>query len=375
MENTREIQTHIDGSTVELPIFDGEHVEPDSRLFQKLLGKALEQGDAGVELGEAFTRPIKAAQPIFVREVELNPAGTAHVAGMRRVQSHRYLLVEGADGQHYAGETFERGAWIGGRREPGPYKRIRVEVHAPDQSTNALFVVTTSPNGRENSEIIDFPQDHRGPSTKIRLFGDHLDASQVIHPKLTELLSAHFGRPVEMVRLDEMVIAGDPALPENVRTQVWANDGSPLHMLTEESIAFAEKAAVEQKGTEAAKLPHRPWRPDLVLRGAQEKLVHHLEDEIALWAVPTVGNRHVLIQTVRGTPRCAGMQGYYGVVNQYRPKEPRDRRDGLPAGKQRPLFGVNAMVFGQGTVQVGARLIPVAARPKFEDRWEGRWMR
>ncbi len=114
-----------------------------------------------------------------------------------------------------------------------------------------------------------------------------------------------------------------------------------------------------------------------MIRGKQEPLVPHLEDEIAVWAIPSKdGSGHVFVQTVRGTPRCAGMQGNYGVVNKYRPKEPRDRRDGKKEAQQRPLFGVNAISpFATGTrvIESDRPVIPVAARPPFEERWEGKW--
>lgn len=378
METTRRIETHENGRSVELPVFDGERVAPDRELFEGWLQAALDREDAGVQIGEEFTRPVKAAQPLPVDSMHLEEAGVGHLAGGRVVQNHRYLAVEGSDdAPKFAGEVFEKGAWLGGRRAPALYKDVRVEI---DPTTSQLWIVTYS---RERGEVetgrvaIPFPQDLQGPATTIRLFDDRLAATQVESPDLDELLSNHFGRPVRMVRADEMIVAGDPALPEGVQTRVWANDGAPLHLLSEESIAFAEAEAVRQKGGEATRLPYRPWRPDFTLKGSNGALVPHVEDEVALWAIPVEGGGYSLMQTVRGTPRCAGMQGQYGVVAKYRPKEPRDRRDKKPA--PRPLFGVNAAVWGEqfggkeGVVRVGSPVIPVAARPAFEERWEGKW--
>lgn len=380
MDALRRVETHEDGSSVELPVFDGEQIPPSRELFEDWLRLALDREDAGVQLGQPFTRPVKAAQPLEVPAVHLNEAGVGHIAGDRIVQNHRYLAVEGADGSRYEGKDFEKGAWLGGRRAPALYKNIRVEI---DPSTSQLWIVSLS---REQGEVetgrvaIPFPQDLEGTSTTVRLFDDTLAATQVESPELDQLLSNHFGRPVRMVRVDEMVVAGDPALSEGVQTSVWANDGAPLHLLSEESIALAEQKAIEQKGgLDALRLPYRPWRPDFTVKGTQGALIPHVEDEIALWAIPVEGGGHSLVQTVRGTPRCAGMQGYYGVVGKYRPKEPRDRRDGKKEGQQRPLFGVNAAVWGEqfggkeGIVRTGAPVIPVAARPALEERWEGKW--
>lgn len=380
METTRRIETHQDGRSVELPVFDGERVAPDRKLFEGWLQAALERRSEGIQIGEAFTRPVKAAQPIPVNAFHLKEAGVGHLVDERVVQNHQYLAVEGADGQRFQKQDFERGAWLGGRRAPAKYKDVEVEV---DSQQNKLWIVTYS---REKSRAetgrvaVPFPQDLRGPSTTVRLFDDTLAATQVESPALDELLSTHFGRPVRMVRVDQMVVAGDPALPEGVRTRVWANDGAPLHILSEESIAHAEYEALRQKGREVIRLPYRPWRPDFTLKASNGALVPHIEDEIALWAIPVDGGGHALIQTIRGTPRCIGMQGQYGVVSQYRPKEPRDRRDGKDFGDQRPLFGVNAAVWGgrfggqEGVIRIKTPVIPIAARPVFEERWEGKWM-
>ncbi len=263
MEASRRIETHQDGRSVELPVFDGEHVAPDRKLFEEWLQSALAREDAGIDLGDIYLRPVKAAIPIRWPFAHLEEAGLGHhgigtYTDRSPVPNHRYLIVEDADGQRYAGEDFEKGAWIGGRREADLYKRIRAEVDSSHWCVNvsicslkATGALQWSPRVR-----IPFPENLRGEDCDIRLFGNKLGATRVHNAALTALLNEHFGRPVQMVRLDEMVWEGDEALPESVMTRVWGNDGAPLHLLSEESMALAEQKAVDQMGEEkASRLP------------------------------------------------------------------------------------------------------------------------
>lgn len=373
----RKIQSHVDGRSLELPIFDGERVAPDQELFAEMLRSALRAEDAGIRIGEIFTRPMKGVSPLPQKMAHLDEQGLGTLTKDGTVlHNHHYLLVEGEDGQRYRGQDLPKGTWVTGKREADALRRLKLVVQDSFLERGFHLLRVKYPGRSSMVTHIPFARELEGPARQVWIEGKAYKGTEFDCSLLNAELRNHFKRPVNFVRLDELIEAGDEALPEGVTTKVRANEGAPLHILSEASIKKAEAKALEMKGEDGlAKLPRRPWRPDLVLSGRNGELVAHLEDEIALWALPMHGGV-AFIQTLRGTPRCAGMQGYYGVVRSYRPGDPRDRRDGVKA--PRPLFGVNAAVwterFGQGggKIELGQGVIPVAARPAFEDRWEGK---